>query len=304
MTRIKIGGIIFLLSFLFLVPLVLAEELSPKAEEPAVKAEEPAVKAEEPAVKVEEPAVKVEEPVVKAEEPAVKAEEPAVKVEEPAVKAEEPAVKAEEPAAKIAAIKDARAVYTVGVGDVLTIRLREGVKLSEYDATVMSTGTIVISFIEVEAAGHTIPEIREQAQRELGKYIRDFSVDLIPREWREKKIFVLGEVEKPGVYNFAAGMTAMQVLALAGGYKDSALLKDMRIIRGNLDNPELIRVNLKATAKGRDAKDVLLAQNDVIFVPRSAIGDWNAFIKLYIRPTVEVLSLPLSGAATIQSFGK
>jgi polysaccharide export outer membrane protein len=249
MRGITVGGIIFFLFLLFLVPFALAEELATKAEEPAVKAEGPAVKAEEPA-------------------------------------------------AKIATKQDTRPIYTVGVGDVLTIRLREGVKLSEFDATVMSTGTIVISFIEVEAAGHTIPEIREQAQRELGKYIRDFSVDLIPREWREKKIFVLGEVERPGVYNFAAGMTTIQALALAGGYKNTAVLSDMRIIRGNLDNPELIRVNLKATAKGRDAKDVLLAQNDVIYVPRSAIGDWNNFLNLYIRPTVEVLSLPLGTAST------
>jgi len=269
MTRIKIGGIILFLSFLFFVPLTLAEEL--------------AVTAEEPVVKVEEPAVKAEEPVVTAEEPVVTAEEPA---------------------AKLAKINDARAVYTVGIGDVLSVRLREGVKFNEFETTVMSTGTIVISSIEVEAAGHTIDEIREKAQQELSKYIRDVSVDLIPREWREKKIFVLGEVQAPGVYNFASGLTVMQALALAGGYKNTAVLKDMRIIRGNLDNPELIRVDLHKTAKGRDARDVLLARNDVIFVPRSSIGDWNNFINLYIRPTIEVLSLPLSGAATIQSFGK
>jgi len=276
MKRIKIGGIILLLSFLFLVPLALAGELTTKTEEPAVKATEPAVKVEEPAVKTEEPAVK----------------------------AEEPAAKAEEPAVQIATQQYTRPLYTVGIGDVLTVRLREGVKLSEYDATVMSTGTIVISFIEVKAAGHTIPEIREQAQKELGKYIRDFSVDLIPKEWREKKIIVLGEVEKPGVYNFSAGMTTVQAIALAGGYKNTAVLSDTRIVRGNLDNPELIQVDLHKTAKGKDTRDVLLAQNDVIFVPRSTIGDWNNFINLYIRPTIEVLSLPLSGAATIESFGK
>jgi polysaccharide export outer membrane protein len=213
-------------------------------------------------------------------------------VEEPAVKAEGTPPQATDP----------RSVYTVGVGDVLSVRLREGVKLNEYDATVMSTGTIVISFIEVEAAGFTIDEIREKAQTELSKYIRDFSVDLIPREWRERKIFVLGEVERPGVYNFAAGMTTIQALALAGGYKNTAVLKDMRIIRGDLDNPKLIRVNMKKTAKGKELKDVLLAQNDVIFVPRSAIGDWNNFINLYIRPTMEVLSLPLGGASTIKTL--
>jgi polysaccharide export outer membrane protein len=201
-------------------------------------------------------------------------------------------------------IADSRAVYTVGVGDVLSVRLREGAKLQEYDTTVMSTGTIMISFIEVEAAGYTIDEIRERARTELGKYIRDFSIDLIAKEWREKKIFILGEVENPGVYNFAAGMTVMQAIALAGGYKDSAVLKDMRIIRGNLDNPKLIRVNLQRTAKGKDAKDVLLAQNDVIFVPRSAIGDWNAFLNLYLRPTLEVIAIPVSGASTVKNLAK
>ena len=212
-----------------------------------------------------------------------------------------PFLSAEEPKDKIG---DVRAVYTVGVGDVLSVRLREGAKLQEYDTTVMSTGTIVISFIEVEAAGYTIDEIREKARSELSNYIRDFSIDLIAKEWREKKIFILGEVENPGVYNFAAGMTVMQAIALAGGYKDSAVLKDMRIIRGNLDNPELIRVNLKRTAKGKDAKHVLLAQNDVVFVPRSAIGDWNAFLNLYLRPTLEVIAIPIGGASTVKTLAK
>lgn len=215
-------------------------------------------------------------------------------VEDPAVKAEEASLQATDP----------RSVYTVEVGDVLTVRLREGAKINEFDATVMSTGTIVISFIEVQAAGFTIDEIRERAQGELGKYLRDFSVDLIVREWREKKIFVLGEVQSPGVYNFAAGMTTLQALVLAGGYKNTAVLEDMRIIRGNLDNPQLIRVDLKGAFKGTGSKDVLLAQNDVIYVPRSAIGDWNNFIRLYIRPTLETLSLPLGTASTVKGLAE
>jgi polysaccharide export outer membrane protein len=297
MTRIKIAGIIVLLFLLMLVPCARAGEFSATTEEPEVKATEQAVKAEEPTVKTEAPADKTEEP-------AAKSEEPIAKTEEPAVKAEEPAAKTEESAAQTATAtpQATRPLYTVGIGDVLTIRLREGIKLTEYDATVMSSGTIVISFIEIKAAGRTIPEIREEAQKELGKYVRDFSVDLIPKEWREKKVFVLGEVEKPGVYNFSAGMTTIQAVALAGGFKNTAVLSDTRIVRGNLDHPELIKVDLHKTAKGKDAQDILLAQNDVIYVPRSAIGDWNNFINLYIRPTMEVISLPISSASTAANF--
>ena len=204
---------------------------------------------------------------------------------------------AEEPADTI---MDSRAVYTVGVGDVLSVRLREGAKLNEYDTTVMSTGTIMISFIEVEAAGHTVDEIRENARSELSKYLRDFNVDLIVKEWRERKIFILGEVNEPGVYNFAAGLTFLQALAMAGGYTDTAVVKDMRIIRGDLDNPKLIRVNLKRTTKGKEMKDIILAQNDVIYVPRNMIGNWNAFIEVYLRPTLEVMAIPLQGAAEVK----
>ena len=104
------------------------------------------------------------------------------------------------------------------------------------------------------------------------------------------------------MYSFSAGMTTVQAVALAGGFKNTAVLSDTRIVRGNLDHPELIRVNLKGKAKGKDTKDVLLAQNDVIFVPRSAIGDWNNFINLYIRPTLEVISLPIASASTVATF--
>jgi polysaccharide export outer membrane protein len=231
------------------------------------------------------------------------AEEQEPVTELPTMTTDAPATQAEEPTPQIVKARDPRSLYTVGVGDTLLVRLREGIKLNEFEATVMSTGTIVISFVEILAAGHTIPEIREQAQQELGKYIRDFSVDLIAKEWREKKIFILGEVEKPGVYNFTPGVTLMQALALAGGYKNTAILTDMRIIRGNLNNnPELIRANIKAAAKGKDTHDVVLAQNDVIYVPRNTIGDWNNFLNLYIRPTIEVLSLPISGAATVKTL--
>jgi protein involved in polysaccharide export with SLBB domain len=283
MRRIKVGGIIVFLSLLSLVPFALAGELATKAEEPEVEATQPAVKMEEDAVKKEEPAMATEEQ---------------------AANQEVPTAKAQEPATPIATQQETRPIYTVGIGDVLSIRLREGVKLTEYDATVMSTGTIIISFIEVEAAGHTIPEIREEAQKELGKYIRDFSVDLIPKEWREKKIIVLGEVERPGVYNFSAGMTTIQAVALAGGFKNTAVLSDTRIVRGNLDHPELIQVDLHKTAKGKDTRDIILAQNDVIYVPRSAIGDWNNFINLYIRPTIEVLTLPLGTASTAKTLAQ
>ena len=110
----------------------------------------------------------------------------------------------------------------------------------------------------------------------------------------EKKVFLLGEVRNPGAYPFTPNMRLSQALALAGGPKETAVLDSARVIRGNLGNPQVVEVDFNGVIKRRDlSQDVPLESNDLIVVPRSAIGNWNAFLA-QIRPTFEVLSLPLA----------
>lgn len=109
-------------------------------------------------------------------------------------------------------------------------------------------------------------------------------------------IFVFGEVKSPGAYPFSQGLTAVQAVGLAGGYTDIAVLEDTRIIRGRLDNPAILPANVESVIKkGEIGKDVTLAKNDIIYIPRSRIGDWNAFLSK-LRPTLDFIILPLIGA--------
>jgi polysaccharide export outer membrane protein len=109
-------------------------------------------------------------------------------------------------------------------------------------------------------------------------------------------IFVFGEVKNPGAYPFSQGLTAVQAVGLAGGYTDIAVLEDTRIIRGRLDNPAILPANVESVIKkGETGKDVTLAKNDIIYIPRSRIGDWNAFLSK-LRPTLDFIILPLIGA--------
>lgn len=110
-------------------------------------------------------------------------------------------------------------------------------------------------------------------------------------------IFVFGEVKNPGAYPFSQGLTAVQAVGLAGGYTDLAVLEDTRIIRGRLDNPAILPANVESVIKrGEMEKDVTLAKNDIIYIPRSRIGDWNAFLNK-LRPTLEFFVLPITGAS-------
>ncbi|MFN3476750.1 MAG: SLBB domain-containing protein [Candidatus Methylomirabilales bacterium] len=110
----------------------------------------------------------------------------------------------------------------------------------------------------------------------------------------EPKIFVLGEVRNPGAFPLIPNMRLSQALALAGGPTDVAVLESARIIRGGLSNPQLVGADFrKVLQQGDLSQDLLLQANDLIVLPRSAIGNWNAFIAK-IRPTLEILTLPLA----------
>ncbi len=116
----------------------------------------------------------------------------------------------------------------------------------------------------------------------------------------ENNIFIFGEVRKPGVYPLKKGITLVQALGLAGGYRDSAVLKDVKVIRGGLENPVTISADVESIIrKGEVEKDILLKNNDIIYVPKGRIGDWNAFLAK-LRPTLEFLILPFAGARVIE----
>ncbi len=107
----------------------------------------------------------------------------------------------------------------------------------------------------------------------------------------DKKVFVLGEVERPGAFLMVPNMRLSHVLAQAGGAKITAVLESARVIRGDLGNPEIIAVDFQSLLEAGDvSQDLRLEVNDVVFLPRSAVGDWNAFMAK-LKPTLVNINL-------------
>lgn len=109
----------------------------------------------------------------------------------------------------------------------------------------------------------------------------------------EDNIFVFGEVTAPGTYPRHEGMTIVEALSAAKGYKkDTAKLSEVRVIRGGLANPNILTTDMDALLMHGDlTKDIPLQRGDIVFVPRDRIGNWNAFLAK-IRPTLEFIVLP------------
>lgn len=114
-----------------------------------------------------------------------------------------------------------------------------------------------------------------------------FVPERVPGE--ERRVFLLGEVKTPGPIPYFPSMTLAQLVAQVGGWNDGALFEEARIIRGDLEKPEIIAVDLgRLILDGDHRIDQFLQPNDVVFIPRTRIANWNAFLA-QLRPTLDFL---------------
>ncbi|MBW1806142.1 MAG: SLBB domain-containing protein [Deltaproteobacteria bacterium] len=84
----------------------------------------------------------------------------------------------------------------------------------------------------------------------------------------ESKIYVEGEVKKPGVYDYQPGMTALNACIMAGGFDKFAAPKRTMIIRKAEEGQEIININLEAVKKGK-IPDIALEPGDRLHIPET-----------------------------------
>ncbi|MDY6989110.1 MAG: FG-GAP-like repeat-containing protein [Thermodesulfobacteriota bacterium] len=105
-------------------------------------------------------------------------------------------------------------------------------------------------------------------------------------------VYVLGEVNSPGAYPFEREITLLEAVAKAGGTTMYATLESTKIVRGDLSRPEILSSDLeRLIKKGDRSQNFVLANRDVVYVPRSFIGDVNEFLEK-IRPSLRVVLWP------------
>ena len=88
------------------------------------------------------------------------------------------------------------------------------------------------------------------------------------RDAAESKIYVEGEVTKPGVYDYQEGLTALSACIMAGGFKQFAAPNRTTIIRQNEDKVDVIKIDLNDVQKGK-ILDIQLKPGDRIHIPET-----------------------------------
>ena len=121
--------------------------------------------------------------------------------------------------------------YRMGAGDKLRIEVYKDAQLSQ-SAQVRPDGKVTLPLVgDLTAAGLTPIELRDTITAKLREYVTNPTVTVIVVEATAATAYVMGEVNHPGAVNLQAPITIMQALALAGGLKDFADAKNIRVLR-------------------------------------------------------------------------
>jgi polysaccharide export outer membrane protein len=154
--------------------------------------------------------------------------------------------------------------YRIGVEDVLEIAVWKEPQLNT-TAPVRPDGKITVPLAgEVEAAGHTAKELEAILAKRFAERINAPTVSVVVKELNASRVFVLGEVAKPGVYPMRGAMTVVQALALAGGLTEFADDDDIVILRRDARGQQRLKLDLD-DAVGSAA--IELAPGDTVVVP-------------------------------------
>ena len=141
---------------------------------------------------------------------------------------------------------------------------------------------------DVEAAGRTPEELAKHLSDQYSSELTSPRVTVVVFNFGGQ-VFVSGEVKSPSGPPFASGLTALQAIALAGGFLDTAKTDNVILIRREGDGYRGYRLALNEVLKGFNAEsDVRLQPGDILHVPKSQIGDLNLFVQMYIRNMLPV----------------
>ena len=103
-------------------------------------------------------------------------------------------------------------------------------------------------------------------------------VTIPSRAMSERKIYLLGEVTKPGIYELRDRVTLIEGIQLADSFTRAANRKQVIVIRGDRHKPELFEINMLDILKQGDlSKNILLEDGDIVFVPRNWITNVREF---------------------------
>ena len=155
--------------------------------------------------------------------------------------------------------------YVIGPGDTVVVQLY-GKENAERELIVSREGEIPFPGIgPIRVAGLTFSQMEREIKTRVAKRLIGISVSVTLGRLRTVRVFVLGEVERPGSYNVSGFSTMINALIASGGIKPIGSLRDVQLKRGGKTVGRMDLYDL--LLNGDSSSDSRLLAGDAIFVP-------------------------------------
>jgi len=158
-------------------------------------------------------------------------------------------------------------------------------------------GTVDLPLLKdrILASGHTVREVEQTVNdRYRSGPLKNVVVSMSLLQAKSRKVYVMGEVQRPGAYDITQPITALHAIALAGGeITDSADMTSVILVSKDVHGKPIgRRLDLKKTFDVGDvASTILVKPYDVVYVPKTYIRDIRIFMDQYFRTVTDVVQL-------------
>lgn len=158
--------------------------------------------------------------------------------------------------------------YLIGPEDVLFIQVWKEEQLSQ-TVMVRTDGKISLPLIdEIQAAGLTPLRLKEVLIQKFKQFVETPIVTVMVREAKSFKIYIGGQVAKPGVYTLVEEITLLQLIPMAGGFTEWANQRKILLVRKEGGQEKRFTINYKKIITGKDlSNNLMLKPGDTIIVP-------------------------------------
>ena len=183
--------------------------------------------------------------------------------------------------------------YVLQPGDALDITFYYHPDNSQQNLLIRPDGKIFLPLIgDVQVGGLTAPQAAELITKRASTNLRDPKVAVNVRTLNPTRVFVGGEVAKPGFVNYTAGLTAVQAALQVGGWKDTADLEEVVLLQKVSENSAEYRpskINLGKVVELGDTKaDIVLGPSDVLVFPKTGIAKANVWMQQWVINMVPI----------------
>jgi len=176
----------------------------------------------------------------------------------------------------------AAAPYQLGPEDVITVTVQRHPEFSG-EFLIPPDGVIDLPVIgKMQASGKTIAEFTDLVVKGLKARLRAPEVNVSLKTPRLQRIYVMGGVVKPGVYDLKPGWRVLEVLTAAGGVVSKEGKMNAVVLVRKIDGKEQRQTcNIERFLKKADiSQNPTVQPGDVVFVPTKNRIDWSQILQV------------------------